>query len=744
MTRATRIGLSVFATLIGLLLLILGIVLAIWFNPSLVLREPWVRAALEKQQSFVVFPNGLPAHVRLSARNERLIAQSVEFELSPFCADIPDFGISFCASRFRVHAGIRLIRWGVGVERIGPIDVEFTRVVMKPVSKPKTKPRTTPEKPARFRFELLGDLNLEPIRLVVQDGVVDPDRKPIRFSGQLGFSQSKDPQRELDFSMDAQAKLPFEPKTVRLQGKGGLSKTDELSLEMKLAALSGQTRPGANLEFGGAVNIRTGDGRLSGKGVIQRLIPLLPRVTISEFRLVRDKRLKLQAKLDTELAVGSPVSPQKQAMPNPVISTRASVSAIVEEMSDGRFQLGFELAPVRQYGVELNAKLSADWVGSALQLRESRASLRINEFADVVRSLSKTQFAVPAPFNSLRGQMEFKVLDPDSAISGVPFSFQSNLRSTRQALVTRADGAVTLSSDNRPVSAQAKLVLREVMLEAPELSPITPMPSVGGDSRIITPSLEAEPKTIVTEIEKSDSKSESSKSAGDSFPWSIDIATEQPIRILYSLFRPNAPFHLTGRISSSEPAQFQANFQPMKIEYLSRTANLDHLTVDLQDALLVNGRLSIKRTDCTIYANLRKTQDGTTFQLTSEPAFDEDDIVAMLLFNERASDLDDGSKRSVEDTRMAVSRKSLGFFSFFVLASTPVESVAYNPTTRVYSARVRLPGGFSATVGSDWDKTQEVGLMKRLGGKWILSVGTSTDSEGTSRQESMIEWWNRY
>ncbi|RYZ66356.1 MAG: hypothetical protein EOP09_12815 [Proteobacteria bacterium] len=224
----------------------------------------------------------------------------------------------------------------------------------------------------------------------------------------------------------------------------------------------------------------------------------------------------------------------------------------------------------------------------------------------------------------------------------------------------------------------------------------------------------------------------------------MDIESEKPIQILYDLFKPSAPFQLKGRVSSSEPARFNIDFQPMAIEYMKRRAEVDFLRVKFEKALLADGRLSIKRTDCTIFATIKKTVDGTSFQLTSEPAFDEGDIVAMLLFNERASDLDDSSKRSVEDTRQAVSRKSLGFFSFFVLASTPVESVAYDPTTRVYSARVRLPGGFSATVGSDWDKTQEVGLMKRLGGKWILSVGSTTNSDGVSSQESMVEWWNRY
>lgn len=98
----------------------------------------------------------------------------------------------------------------------------------------------------------------------------------------------------------------------------------------------------------------------------------------------------------------------------------------------------------------------------------------------------------------------------------------------------------------------------------------------------------------------------------------------------------------------------------------------------------------------------------------------------------------------LENTQSVMTKKSIGFFSFFILSSTPVEIVNYDSVTGQYSARVKLPSGFTGTVGSDWDKAQEVGIRRRLGGKRFISAGFGTDAKGESRKESMIEWFHRY
>jgi hypothetical protein len=51
----------------------------------------------------------------------------------------------------------------------------------------------------------------------------------------------------------------------------------------------------------------------------------------------------------------------------------------------------------------------------------------------------------------------------------------------------------------------------------------------------------------------------------------------------------------------------------------------------------------------------------------------------------------------------------------YLLASTPVESVGYDPATKVFHAKVRLANGTSLNLGSNMKALNQIGLRKLLG-----------------------------
>jgi hypothetical protein len=58
---------------------------------------------------------------------------------------------------------------------------------------------------------------------------------------------------------------------------------------------------------------------------------------------------------------------------------------------------------------------------------------------------------------------------------------------------------------------------------------------------------------------------------------------------------------------------------------------------------------------------------------------------------------------------------------------------------------VKLANGLTATVGTDWDKTQEVALRKRLGKNFVLSTILQSDPETNSEtRKTLIEWFKRF
>ena len=131
--------------------------------------------------------------------------------------------------------------------------------------------------------------------------------------------------------------------------------------------------------------------------------------------------------------------------------------------------------------------------------------------------------------------------------------------------------------------------------------------------------------------------------------------------------------------------------------------------------------------------------------MSSDPPLAESDIISVLLFNQTASELDSSDTSSVASTQSAVANRALGIFTILTLSSTPIEAVNFNPATGIYSARVKLGNGLTATVGTDWDKSQEVALRKRLGRNFVLSTVFQTD-QATNEQstKTLIEWFKRY
>ena len=92
-----------------------------------------------------------------------------------------------------------------------------------------------------------------------------------------------------------------------------------------------------------------------------------------------------------------------------------------------------------------------------------------------------------------------------------------------------------------------------------------------------------------------------------------------------------------------------------------------------------------------------------------------------------------------------MTNRALGILSIFALSSTPVEAVNFNPASRVYSARVKLASGLTATVGTDWEKAQEVALRKRLGNSFVLSTIFQTDPDTNSETtKTLLEWFRRF
>lgn len=742
-----------FVSIFGVLFFTAGLTAIIWFYPELVLNEKTLRWATTKQHE-VRFEPGIPEDLRFVVKNEKAVRQRVELSMGAVCVEAVSGSVRACFERISLSFVLGLKDFRPHLHSAGPIDVIAKSLLIKTDREQSAATVAQKKEGARPFFSIAEDFELKPLRIEVR--AIDLRSGKSSQRGALALSVDR-PEGELRYALDLKAELEssIDPKKTQIALTGWIDEKYDVALKLIGKAATPGKKPSLTLGLEGQGSLRTRVGRLRGQLLANYFFPSLPLLEVNELDLRSGPGgLDLHGKVDANFAVGE-YSPEvgSSALPAPPIRTKLSGIVTAKYTQGEEIRFGLELLPSVQYGLSLSGKVSGFLRPTTTAWGLSEASLRLESavFGKTVASLDKTRFAIPAPLNELEGSVMLAL--GEGAIAGsrektfrIPIRLETRLKSRTQAFVseTAGDFAVTPQPFAMKMNVQTKL--NEISLQAPDLTPLVPMPAVVGDSRIVEKSAVPSPSLAVSETAAPGGQLAVEEPS--IFTYEVGISTPvKPIRILHRIFAPAAAFRMSGKVSSESGTEFDFKFDPMKVVYLKREATLEKLIVKMNPenaGVGLDGRVSIQKADYTLYADLGEVGGKTAIALSSDPPLPEEDILSLILFNQLASDLDSSGSSSVQDTRTAISKRAVGFFSFWVLSSTPVESVAYDPTTHVYSARVKLPGGFTATVGSDWENAQAIGLRKRLGGKWVVTAGSVKDSKGVTTQESMIEWYNRY
>jgi hypothetical protein len=156
----------------------------------------------------------------------------------------------------------------------------------------------------------------------------------------------------------------------------------------------------------------------------------------------------------------------------------------------------------------------------------------------------------------------------------------------------------------------------------------------------------------------------------------------------------------------------------------------------------LDGLVVYKAADANISIRLLGTTQKPQVEFESDPPMNQADIVAMLLFGKSPNELDSDQQSSAANAQSAVANSAFGLASLYLLASTPVEYVGYDPVAKAYSVKFRLPGGATLQVGSA-GQSGAVQLRKRISKHLaIQSEFTSTQTQGNI-VTTLLEWYGR-
>ncbi len=388
--------------------------------------------------------------------------------------------------------------------------------------------------------------------------------------------------------------------------------------------------------------------------------------------------------------------------------------------------------PVGVNGVGLDAKVEVN-LAAALPVH-AKLTMKAPDFPNVVNRLKDTRWAVPAPFNQLDGAMtvgatastdlSFKKVDTN-------FSVLSDLASERQEFAFSGKGTILSAAvvrGKRRLLLDADIKFGKTELFLPRLDPFN-LPQLLPDPNIVH------------------AKTEESQRTDLQYRLRLTTTRGQPIRLRMTHFRMTVPLQLDLLLRTDQPAQGNIRISRFQSRLFRRDADIREVRVTFprEGAPQLSAKVAVNFVNYDLTLRAFGLLRAPRFSVTSNPPLSENSAISLLLFGRTLEELSPGQGESLGNAKAALANGAISATSMYLLASTPIETIGYDPALRRFSATVRLFDGTSLRVQSAREGWTEVGVRKRLGPNWVLNTHIERlpvdDRKSTS---TFIEWSRSY
>lgn len=718
MGRALKLLLGTLITLVALILVIVSIA---WYAPHWILTPSRVAKY------------GLTLNIEKPSLRERRF----ELELAPGCYRPESLypGSEFCVEKGKLAFTIRFHRKTLlQVSGLNFLDFRFNSIKIPPESasdegKPVDVRAPTWTKYLADRF-VWGPIHLNVRELRIGDLMIQGGAD----TSTLSPTPSPD-SPSLDFWARADA------NAFKASARGKIERRGHLVHLSKVTATYDDKPMQITFNLSGSHDLLKGVSTAEFKANWKNPIPFFASLTANAGHFIHDEtgwRAKAQLNLVPDLKGKGPLGNP------PALSFRASAEAKYTDTEEPTpLDIAIDLLSYDFAGIHMVSDLGIRVIPretrTDLELKRGELQIKIPSFRKTVKTLERTAWAIPAPFAVLDGSITLSTAGfkshPDR--TDLTFDLVSNLHSFEQNIVLTALATLALTPKTlTPRDGKIAVHLKNVKFRVPDYDPIAPVPAFARDPRIIR--YEAAP--LPEKETPTDSKSKG-------LPIEITIDGDPgSITLLNRYFKPvlTAKPRLTIETNTGVMKGDFTVSAPFIIEYLNRKITVESMRIGFTPAANLTALVSMERAGYRIIAHIQQNPGKTRITLESKPPLSEEEIVSLILYGMPRSSISSEQTKSVGSAQAAISAQALGIFSFWAFASTPIESVIYDPTTQTYSAVVRLPGGLVASIGSNWEKDRQVSLSKALGRNWAVSTELIKDSEGVDRGGTLLRWRKSY
>jgi hypothetical protein len=390
--------------------------------------------------------------------------------------------------------------------------------------------------------------------------------------------------------------------------------------------------------------------------------------------------------------------------------------------------------------LDVSAEVAVDVEKKELQqldLRQLELLLKIPAIENIAKILARSLWALPAPVGVLKGPLQLQVTSQTGNILAnelqISAQLNTDLNSQRQVLKTQTMAQMTIDLKKPLVILQGDLSLQDVRLELPYIGLEAP-PQFKPDPRFIkgkSVKVTQEP-TRPSVFELKD----------------FTIHTNDRPVLLFTRLLPNPiPVNIKYQIQSPMALSGEVSLGKMDFEVFRKKAVLEKFNVtkfkdsSVQD---LDGLITHRTSEVKIEILVVGTTEKPRIEFLSDPPLSRQQIISILLFNKSLQQLADDEKSTAGQLDQALLSEAFGLASLFLLSSTPIESVYFDPTTQSYVARVKIDDSTSVSLGSDFDASQQVTLRRRLGGPWSISTALQQSKNSEDIVTTLIEWFRRF
>ncbi len=762
---------SIFVGLVFSLLVIAAVIL---FAPALLINETTLSLVRKITPRLGYTISWTDAEINVTSRS--LLRKAVALKLrdlmlngDSFAAKAPQLALAFEVS---------LNPNEVLVPRIGPGTVLNASLTLKTPTAPLDDEKKNPIDIDAF-LSFVQERRIEPIRVTIDKFTTMKNGKSLAGSAQLAFQRpSKD---TLDLSVSIRGERGAVVESLTLQALGVSGKGDsglrsatvtgrarfEYGRTVALHAtiqplMNGRSRFTSDATVhmdGSSINMRT-DGEtnrhhLAGKvnailrlptGAIESIIVGPCNYdALSEDLLTKDVELNLAcAGSLTRRDFRAKDLPVNELIPKRLsLSGTAKLALLVRNAQRLlTFHGQVDLARLAPSPLSLSGGFSVDGQVALKDLATPRklaitfgAQAAVRHFEELIQTFAGTQWTIPAPLNQLRGIAQCSADGTINLVKdtlSVPVTCHTALSSPTQRLFVDAVGRFGRGSTHHAeTQLTADVNLRDVQLVLPDIDLTKPIPRLLRDKRIGRFHERVSPPPLTAL----------------SYHINLTSPSERPVEIKNSLTKNPAKIALTLTLKNGEQPTGNFVFQPFEVTLYRRTASVEALSLTLDPATTapqIDGLIQLPSTDYRVFVGLKGTTEKPIYQVYTEPALPDREALTVLLFGYRPEVLAEDELRTADEMRAAIADSAISLLSMFLLTSSPVESVGYNPHSGIFSVRMKLQKDLSLTVGTSAENSSEVGLRKRISRRWAVegTAVTSRDDEESAR--AMLRWSKRY